>query len=80
MTKKVLMNIMVWGESGTATMNTNGELIHTMRVRKTYYLWGIPFLRTTDYLNGTHDELKERKRTDELREYRTTRVGVSTAF
>jgi len=79
MTSKTTRSIMLWGESGM-TVNTDGELMHTMKVATVYYLWGVPVWKSNDYINGTHDELKERKRTDELREYRTTRVGVSTAF
>jgi len=79
MTSKTTRSIMLWGESGM-TVNTDGELIHTMKVATVYYLWRLPVWKSNDYINGTHDELKERKRTDELREYRTTRVGVSTAF
>ncbi len=39
------------------TMNTNGELIYTMKVKTLYYIWKIPIWKTIKYIDGTHQEL-----------------------
>lgn len=75
MTKSVKMNIMLWGESGM-TINTDGNFVHTMKVKTIYRIWGIPVWISTKYIDGTHDELKERKKNGDT-EYRPTRIGVS---
>jgi len=79
MTSKTSMNIMLWGESGM-TMNTDGELIHTMKVKTVYYIWKIPIWKTTKYIDGTHDELKERKKNGDTAWSEPPRIRVSYPF
>ena len=49
-TKRILLS------ENTATMNTNGELVFTIEIKKIYYIWKIPLWITTKYIDGTQKQ------------------------
>lgn len=60
MIKKVTKNILLWGD-GAMTMNTQGELIFTMEIKTLYYIWRIPVWRKIKHIDGTEEELLNKK-------------------
>ena len=60
MKTKIIKRILLLGD-GAMAMNTSGELIFTMEIKTSYYIWKIPIWKTLKYVDGTEQELEAKK-------------------